>query len=282
MSQSSLLERLNLQSDSSLARLVEVNSSPCFTGNAIDQGEDPRRNSETTGSRLGGIPCLSSDWPADRAGKPLMFLGQIHFADLSSENQQAFASRGIVLPTKGLLSIFWNERRDVSNPKDRHSFRFLWQDASQTNLANNSTSVNSIAATPIELCFKSEWSLELNLSDWKNQEQVGSSEIHELIESESKLSERNLCQLFGSAFEDIQKKKEVAAFACNGVSWSTARSADSCYSHLVEASHDWVLLMRLNSRAELGFDFVNTKSIAIMIHNDDLRSNRLDKAWMVY
>lgn len=280
MSSSAILDRLGLTEDSPLANLVERNLAPCFVAKSKASTELSLDNPAPI-SKLGGLPDLATETPKDKTGKPLLFLGQINFAELCAEKIQV--DRCAISIPRGLLSIFWNERKDMSNPKDRHSFRILWTDSSQLHhLQAADSNTASLMHSALTLSFESSSTLPQNPKDWIDSNSVEQTQIKNLIEKESAFREHFICQIFGNADAEIAKKKEIAAFASNGVSWSPARSADSCYSHLVDASRDWVFLLRLNSKTELGFDLASTKSITLLIHSDDLIAERLDKAWMVY
>lgn len=305
-------ESLNLQAQTKLAELVAVNALPSIVGMP---GSSGNLDGAQTISRTGGMPDLSCEYPRDRAGRPLLFLGQINFADLWSiyadsskdlaraandaEFAESVSCQSFEYPKTGLLSIFWNERKDSSNPKDRHSFRIIWSDSWQPGSSNLDPAIKPICdAHP--LSFTNHWSLPPNASDWiglsdsatesagsqiasKNVDAVvNQSQVQSLIEQNTKSLGDALCIVFGHGDAEINRKKEIAAFASNGVSWSPARSADSCYSHLVDASRDWIFLLRMNSMPRLGFDLGSTKSISLLIHKDDLKENRLDKAWMVF
>jgi hypothetical protein len=351
-----LFESLNLEPGSKLAELVAHNACPSVIGNPSGNVDGLH-----AASRIGGLPDLASEYPLDRSGRPFLFLAQINFADLASINTQSagqqtngsadrqptstvsasgqpgglcsadLACQSSDVPRSGLLSIFWNERKDSSNPKDRHSFRIFWSDSIQCSPSNTVPGINSIC-DPIPLSFTNHWSVPANISEWKNSSaesaitvssnriegipsaslatpgaagvapesiaangsagfQPASNAAHSIIDPRqiqeiidqctSSISDA-ICVLFGYGDAEINRKKEIAAFASNGVSWSPARSADSCYSHLVDASGDWIFLLRLKSMPELGFDLGGTKSISLLIHKNDFKENRLDKAWMVY
>lgn len=305
-----IFESLNLDSCTKLGELVANNAS----GSIIAMPSTaPRADGLPARSRIGGLPDLACDYPRDRAGRPLLFVAQINFADLSSiqfsesdkslpaaeKNQEvrsddSLSCQSSNTPRSGLLSIFWNERKDASNPKDRHSFRIIWSELSPASPRNTDEAIT--ICDPIPLAFTNHWSVPANICKWKNQNgsaaiqpasndlsgYIDPAQIQQIIDQNTSSFSKAICVLCGHGDSEINRKREIAAFASNGVSWSPARSADSCYSHLVEAARDWLLLLRLNSMPELGFDLGSTKSISLLIHKNDLKENRLDKAWMVY
>ena len=354
------LDQLKVHSDEPVAAAIKRNFAASVYGKISSVGESSEPDLD--GSRIGGCPSLQSDFPTDRNGKPLLFIAQVNFAELPDSDFPLIPGCGSSsAPKTGLLSIFWNQRKDSSNPKDRHSFRILWSEASEHKSDSTKSASTERASTerasierasierasterasterasterasierasierasierastgsadfqsaseklsslrqnahnqsshqqdspqlcaPLKLSFSSEWSLPPDPSQWLDSESVNRADLQRAIDLSQAVAENSVCQLFGYGNANIEKLKQIAAFASNGVSWSPARSADSCYSHLVDAAQDWIFLLRLNSSGQSKFDFASTKSITLLIHRDDAISNRFDKAWMTF
>lgn len=109
---------LQLRDEFSLPDLAQTSAACDLFTFALGQAPDPRV------TRIGGRPFWTSDqpWPADAAGRPMMFIAQLCFAD----------SHDLGLPrTPGdVLSIFMPVDDDGDYEWFAHEdFRFVWQNS---------------------------------------------------------------------------------------------------------------------------------------------------------
>lgn len=198
-------------------------------------------------SKLGGLPDLPEgiEIPIDNRSRPLLFVGQINFAETPRCDSVANA------PTTGVLYWFLNCDLSFSNPKDRHSFRVLWCGGAER-----------YEAAQME-CAPFETTGVLSFQLTCDKDGVDSPSIDH--------------RLFGELHRFAEEASEIAAFASNGISWSTARRKDSCYEHLVTAAQQWQLLWFLPA------DLTDHRlpDLALMVNQFDLSGGTLNKAWMV-
>ncbi|HEY9731274.1 MAG TPA: DUF1963 domain-containing protein [Drouetiella sp.] len=75
-----------------------------------------------------------------------------------------------------------------------------------------------------------------------------------------------------SSHPRLEEAKAICAFSANGISYSAARSKDDCYSHLMAQVPRWNLILQCS---DAGTDYL------LLIHEDDIASEQLDKAWLV-
>lgn len=215
-----------------------------FASNAL-QSESPAAKSPRT--KLGGVPDLPDgiDTPKDNRSRPLLFVGQINFVELPRCDRVANA------PTSGVLYWFLNCDLSFSNPKDRHSFRVLWCGAAERYgpAQMESAPFETMGTLSFQLTSDND-GVDLRSTDHK---------------------------LFGELHRFAEEASEIAAFASNGISWSTTRRKDSCYEHLVTAAQQWRLLWFLP--AELTDH--RLPDLALMVNQSDLSEGTLNKAWMV-
>ncbi|MBY0550435.1 MAG: DUF1963 domain-containing protein [Candidatus Obscuribacterales bacterium] len=226
---------------SSIALLFESNASR-FESSGSEPGHASLR------SKLGGAPDLPDgiDSPIDNRSRPMLFVGQINFAEVPSCDSAENA------PRVGVLYWFLNRDLSFSNPKDRHSFRVLW-------------------------CADAERhkSVRMEVAPFESTGVLSSQSMSatEGVDSQSSMGHR----LFGELHRFSAEASEIAAFASNGISWSAARRRDSCYEHLVAAAQQWRLLWFLPT--ELSDH--RLPDLALMINHSDLSNGALSKAWMV-
>lgn len=226
--------------------MIALRIEPEATPEPITEGSGNAASSPR--SKLGGVPDLPDgiDVPIDNRSRPMLFLGQINFAELPRcGSMQEWPSDGV---------LFWFLNRDLSfaNPKDRHAFRILWSKASKRSAASE-----NVESVPL---------------------QNSGILVGEVVSRDAENdSVANSHRLFGELPHFIDEAKQIAAFAANGVSWSAVRAKDSCYEHLVAAAQQWQLLWFLPT----ALSSKQVPDLALMINQADLKDGALNKAWMV-
>lgn len=234
----------------------------CISGTVLNSTSD-----EPLRSRMGGevfLP-LASEHPKDKSGTPMLLLAMINFSELPD--------CGLNLADTGLFFVFLNSAMDYSNPKDRHAFRILFFEDGMalTPSPHKDASIGPAAYLEFQ-CDNSLPELESNSSESKNEKSAASP-------AQAIPKSRQL-QILGDAGRNFRVLQEIAAFAGNGVSWSPARSQDSCYSHLLDAAPQWRLLLKINSIPDHGLDLAES-SIYVLIRDEDLSAHRYDKSWLL-
>jgi hypothetical protein len=86
--------------------------------------------------------------------------------------------------------------------------------------------------------------------------------------------------VFGTNISGFNQLQETCAFAFNGISYNSARAADSHYSHLVKDATDWLLLARINERELFGENHPVQETV-VLIRQVDLQEAHFDRAWMI-
>jgi uncharacterized protein YwqG len=269
----SLLDQASSEQKSRLEKLLLENNLACICASpdgTVDQKAVPLDSAvlEPSHSRLGGTAFLPNDvpYPCDRSSRPMMLVALINFAQLPPCNLR--------IAPAGIFMLFWNAARDSSNPKDRHAFKCIWLPDSLDGLLPPPQNAPLIC-DPLAINFSASYSVPSNDSFWT--ENASAHDLRELL-----VQDRNdsILQLFGTPGDQFEILQEIAAFSGNGVSWSQARSKDSCFSHLVDNAREWRLFIRIKSSPELGLD-LNGKSINLLIRQEDLDAFRYDKSWLV-
>lgn len=257
-----LLSSVDASKQEQFRLALQKNLSDCISASVSS-----RAKSESLTSRIGGPALLPEaiEHPLDKAGKPLLFLALLNFAELPDSE--------LSIQRKGLLFVFWNQSRDFSNPKDRSAFRILW---SNDNVALMESPYPAATIGPaVYLQYRCEQSLPECESAWTDEVVKEAA-----IELAGKIQKHRKLQILGQAGTEFDRLQEIAAFAGNGVSWSPARSLDSCYSHLVESARSWRLFLKMDSLPEAGLD-LGARSMYLLIREDDLAKQQYDKSWLL-
>ena len=283
----SIFEKLGVDPQGLAAEFIRRNIRPCISGSTRQS------SGQENSSRLGGSAYLplSRDYPRDKQGRNMEFVGQLNFEELPFFAPSTPPIDGAI-PTSGILSLFWNASRDFSNPKDRNSFSVVWsaQDLSFRTYDSDDLSGEKYPSVgqPVDLDFTLDWSVPGDVLDWQgaansldqsaDDSKLGAEKdlINRVIDSVN--GERAIL-IFGHADKQFSRLREIAAFASNGISWSPVRSKDSCYEHLVAASNSWILLWKITSLKECAAD--PPESIYLLINKDDLATQNLEKAWLL-
>lgn len=261
----SILESLEQEQKDAAVSILEKALAPCFSGSS-----EERPPSTQLSSRLGGTATLPRETghPCDRSGKPMLFVAQINFSELHSPELDCAKS--------GLLILFCNAALNFSNPKDRNAFRSIWIPNPDEVSWVDSAFPESTIGPARQLKFVPSWSLpEDELYHGENTAQKNIiQQISNVLQNDRQI------QLFGKAGREFDVLQEIAAFAGNGISWSSARRTDSCFSHLTESAKDWRLLLRMSSAPSIGLN-IQESALYLLIRDEDLQDKNYGKAWLI-
>jgi hypothetical protein len=260
-----LLLRIDPSKRDAVSAQIQNNLAPCIS--AIPTATAPQDN---LGSKLGGNTYLPAELPhpCDRAGKPMLLIAQINFAELPAGD---FANAN-----RGLFMLFWNAARDHSNQKDRHAFRCIWvPQPESTSFVPSMFSDQAEIGPAAGLSFNTTWSLPENESAWTAD---FDPDIRTLVLERARQDRK--IQIFGRAGVHFDSLQEIAAFAGNGVTWSPARRSDSCFSHLLENAPEWKMFMQISSLPEYGLD-LGFFAMNLMLRQEDHAESKYDKAWLL-
>lgn len=206
--------------------------------------------------------------PVDRAGREMLFVGQLDFSEIFAtvagvmRDSSGYACAGETIygsespvepaiPREGLMGLFLNRDLDFSNPKDRFSFAITWTVRQQVEL-----SCDSLVEQPAGIALQTS-------DGTAGAEAMTACPPH---------------YLFGGYTEpDWQRAREIASFSANGISWDERRRADSCYSHLVSAASQWVLLWKVGDDPLIGHA-LKGRDLLIVIASPDLAAGRMSSA----
>ncbi len=265
-----LIEKIAPEQKPAARELLKRNLSPCI---AADTNESTCPSNLS--SRLGGKVFLppNNEYPLDRVGRPLLFLGQINFAELPASD---FARAD-----KGMLLFFANSSLDNSNPKDRKAFSCIWLKNAEDLSESNVTAEAGLKKEGLALKFSAEFSLPETLACW--QAEASEAElVAELISAYQNTTFKKTCrlQLFGKSGVEFDKLQEIAAFASNGISWSEARRIDSHFSHLVDAARKWHLLLKLDFPPHGGLKS-GSRSIYLLIYDEFMDEFEYGRSWLL-
>lgn len=249
---SSEINAPNFQQNSNASSSDEIENRDglnCINASLASNQSDRALNTSRVGGPLASLPPQRA-YPKDKQGKAMLFLAQINFADFSGIYFE------MKIPQSGILSLFINEKCDLSNPKDRHAFSFMWNAAGASSDKMDSDTESQKRSSAQPLC-------EPDLPT-----------VNQLLPTP------HFLDFSVNPADNSEELRQIAAFAGNGVSWSKARSTDSCFSHLVDASKDWILLLRIASLKECGLS-ISADTLNILIRREDLTNGNLEKAWLL-
>ncbi len=260
-----LLESLSAEEFPPVKQLLKANLRACFNGRLIDEDPEPRS------SRLGGSPFLpfEIEHPREKRGTAMRFVLQVNFAELQKLTDRSMPDL--------VLALFGNSDNDYSNAKDKNAFRCVQiANPSDKTFMPSSFPEASISSSSKGIIFTAGWALPRYENDWKNTQGIAPEIIRRLSEIANSENRADI-QIFGHSLTASAKElREIAAFAANGVSWSEARSMDSCFSHLVENSHHWLPLIQVKD------SFMPDKMLALLITEESLAQGELDKSWLLF
>lgn len=234
----------------------------------------------------GDRPFLPPDfaWPQDRAGVAMRLLFQVDFARLTKAAPvtDPVDGRGFILPTEGLLTIFYSDLIFTAPPKDGRSFciNYLPQpsfDQLQKEIDGDSD-YKKIFARPV-------WTVKPQLDglDAPGLEENIISSIRLWVQKVNAISEGDFGRFLGCESSDMSQDREICAFASGGISYSPARAKDHHYSHLVGQSANWILLAQIAEKKSSSDQTLHCHPPAhIFISADDLRDRHFERAWLLF
>lgn len=229
-------------------------------------------------SKVGGLPDLLKDqeWPKNVTGKPLSFIAQLNFKEISD-----FDITGL-LPKEGLLSFFFCEEDDVweFEPIEKRPYKLIY-----TNNTNNLIKTelpkelgqHSIFR-PNKITFESG----LCLPTWEDEsmEEILQDEDRNNYYEASRGSEN---QIFGYA-NLIQGPMEMECqLAIHGIYGSEQTVTNELQKKELEAGkEDWVLLLQIGSEDDkTGMMWGDVGRIYFWIHKKDLANKNFDNVWCI-
>ena len=273
----SLINNFDIKTDLAGTAFISRNVRHCLQGSTSKSGGS-EHSSKIGGNALLPLAC---DYPRDKQGRAMEFVGQLNFDQISLPPTELPVADGSV-PDNGILSIFWNANRDFSNPKDPGAFKIIWSPRSGDTfqLYKSGPDFPSVSDASY-LDFSLDWSVPASASDWEGEAEPNLELADQFIRL---MNQEKALQVFGHGDKNFAKLREMAAFASNGISWSQERSQDSCYAHLVDASKNWILLLKVKSLKEWGVEFnsfSHGESLYLLINKEDLKSQNLEKAWLL-
>ncbi len=209
-------------------------------------------------SKIGGSACLGEEHkqPLGKNAHPMKLLAQLNF--------EQFTSPGSWLPEQGLLAVFVSEEMRTCLHKDRNCFKVIWQ-------PDLITSPDLVLSKEIAIALEQDAQSPLISEPQIDAAAEANATTLEAEQPSDKLLSGSY--LLGDHHPRLEEAKAISAFSCNGITYNEARAKDDCYSHLIVEANKWHLLLRL--LVEDGTDFL------LMIHQDDLVNERLDKSWLI-
>lgn len=225
---------------------------------------------------IGGQPLLPTyfKWPEDRYGQSMLFLAQFDLAHLPSVREDA--------PRNGLLTLFRSVAATSLNSKDRKGFHIHWVPESDRKNLARTEQPESLELPGFSFKGGLTYTVACDLEGLKKIVDIPfdmQADIEKWISSFNSLSKCQ-SQMFGTNVSGFNQLQETCAFAFNGISYNSARAADSHYSHLVKEATDWLLLARINER-ELFGESHPVQETVVLIRQEDLQEAHFDRAWMV-
>lgn len=233
---------------------------------------------QSKSSRFAGIAQVpeGEEHPVDKSGRPMLFVAELRLSDFKLNDPTATN-----MEKCGRFLFYVNADLNLSNPKDRFAYKcFALLDDSNKELTASSCPGASIC---FDKSFVPDFQTGQRLPHLPRENEALLdldpallASLRQILEGSYLEGRKKTLQIFGPIDSELDHLREIAAFASNGVSWSIARSKDSCYSHLKDAASDWQLFMRISSIPALNFELHN-KSIYLLIRKDDCNGGHFEK-----
>jgi uncharacterized protein YwqG len=225
---------------------------------------------ESAAAIAGGSPAMPHDfvWPLDRVGQPMLFLLQIDLQKLAAcRPESPLAS---TFPRAGLVTIFRSDQILTMPDKDRKAFHISFAAGQELEGVTPPARPFTVAA---------RWTLDLYKV--MQQSTILPAELSTALIIWAKKYNDYTCgngQFFGSG-ENIDREKEICAFAASGISHDPQRAADSHYSHLLADKDEWHLFVRI-AESSL-FEDKNVKYSDVLIRRADLEEGLFERAFLL-
>lgn len=229
-------------------------------------------------SKIGGHPHLMIDqeWPKNELGKPLSFIGQLNFEEVSKYDKSE------LLPKQGLLSFFYCADQETwgFDPKDKQRFKTIYTENVNELVKQEFPSdlePHSIFQ-PNTLTFTSS----LSVPTWED------DSIKELIEDEDsdnyfEASSGSDNQVLGYA-NCVQGPMELECqLVSNGLYCGDSTGYDDPRRKELESGkNDWVLLLQIDSEEDkTGMMWGDSGRIYFWIKKQDLLGKNFDSTWCI-
>ncbi len=235
-----------------------------------------KETENSTKGIIGGAPLLPPffKWPDDRYNQPMIFLAQFDLAALPEVRERA--------PKDGLITIFRSEAAATLNSKDRKGFSVSYIKESDRKSAVRTAHPDNLQLEPYTFEAGLTWTISNNASELKSSLHMPfdlQKEVDDWIRAFNALS-KCPAQLFGSNVADFRQLQETCAFAFNGISYNSARAADTHFSHLLSDADDWVLLARIDEKMLFGTTHPVSETL-VLIRQEDLQERLFERAWTI-
>ena len=238
-------------------------------------------------SRLGGLPAMSPSvaWP-QRAGKSLAFIGQV---DLGSQPDSAVQ---LGLPREGLLTFFYDAEQSTwgFDPKDAGSFAVIHvPKEDETTLLDEwppdlppHARYRSCALASREAVTLPPWESVLveDLRLDPGQLEAYQSLLEAIGDEDDAGASRGL---LGGHPDQIQGDMSLeCALVSAGLYCGDATAyEDPRLPIFRQHARDWRLLMQVPSVEQAGMMWGDLGCLYFWIREEDLRSRRFDRSWMI-
>lgn len=237
-------------------------------------------------SKFGGQPCIGEDdpWPTSESGKPMTFIGQLNFAELTATLAEKAQTPPAGLPEEGMFVFFYDleEMRWGFDPKDSGFWCFRWIPDPARIVPVKNIPEQQWPSEPCKLVpevgdslptYGDEVACPADLSDpeWQG--------YFELCEDVLPKVDH---QLLGHPNIIQNDPRFTAQLASNGFYCGDHKSVQSIphLDELRKGLSDWHLLWQIDTDEAPGFMWGDAGRLYIMIRHEDLQAGRLERVWM--
>ncbi len=274
----SVLSALNPDVRARLQELVGswTISTPALFYRPVDCVIDP------SASYLGGSPGSDNlDWPKDKTGKPMVFVGQVNFENANSCNQS-------LTPKSGVLMLFVSGEYKNFRAKDQSWFKLVYSanpDNAKTSADPGVPKLSPVAElVPQSVDCLRSFDASVLMKKLPELDSIPERDkVLTWFSSKSKRAKellKDAHQICCSEDEQSREACVIAAFYANGISFDQARKADVHYKHLVDYASEWEVLWRLGGLWRLLPD--ETRQLFICISRVNLADFEFSKSIAVF
>ncbi|MBS1994302.1 MAG: DUF1963 domain-containing protein [Cyanobacteria bacterium SZAS LIN-3] len=234
----------------------------------------PRENAS---GLLGGSPSLPAglDWPTDRNGQAMDFLLQIDLQKLAA--CKAESPLPSTFPSSGTVTIFRSAQILTMPDKDRKAFHINFVAGATIDAGAADSGSSQSPARPFTLAAR--WTLDLH--QLLLQSTILPTNLSSALTLWATKYNAYTCgsgQFFGSG-ENLEREKEICAFAASGISHDAQRAADSHYSHLMADKDEWLLFARIDEGSL--FQSGKIRHSDVLIRRQDLEEGLFERAFLL-
>jgi hypothetical protein len=233
-------------------------------------------------SRFGGVPELPADvpWPARRGGKPLAFLAQLAWADLSR------ACPSEELPTQGALFFFYDvDEQPWGHASQADGWRVL-------DVPPGERGPSATAPRTCALDLRATWSLpsaavltyeEVAAAPGLRDVRAAMTGIggHRFLGHPDEV-QGSMYGGFPGVLQSTKARPGVDPFTKEAIliPGITLEGVPADVLALLRTKAEWRLLLQLDSDDELGWCWGDVGTLYFWIREDDLRARRFDRVWL--